>query len=63
MACGLIWLVFLIAQLYLIGGWLGEGKRIDIINTSFIRDWIMFLNFIDYSALNYGHNRKDLCIW
>ena len=54
---GLKWLVFLIRPLYLIGMWLGEDQRANIIKTTFLKEiGLRLQNINNYSTLNSEHN-------
>ena len=58
---GVLRLLFLIRHLYLIGVWLSEDQRTNMMKTQFgLRCQIFFTSY--YSTLNTEHNWEDLSI-
>ena len=64
---GVIGLLFLVAHLYMLGVWFGEGQRTNTINkleTCCLKEIGLRLRyFINYSTLGSKHNWEDLCNW
>ena len=56
-------LLFLIKDLYLIGVWLGEVQRTNILKTYVYRYWTRSSNSINYLTLNSEHTWEDLCFY
>ena len=62
MCAGVIWLLFFVEYLHVIGVWLGEDQRTSTIKTHIEQRFTMWSNFINYSPLNSEDNWDDLCI-